>query len=89
MFAAVLICVLLVLLTVPSLLVLVRFGRLTPKQALRRAWSTWIGLVVVAVGLIYLANAIGMTNPLGYVLGICSALGVSGAGFFFWRSYGR
>lgn len=73
----------------PSLLVLVRFGQLTSMQALRRAWPTWVGLVVVAVGLIYSADAIGLTNPMGYVLSICIALGMSGGAFFFWRSYGR
>lgn len=83
MFAIALICVLLIVLAAPSWLVLVRFGQLTAMQALRKAWPTWIGLVVVAVGLIYSADAIGLTNPLGYVFGICFVLGMSGAGFFF------
>jgi hypothetical protein len=89
MFAGILIGVLLVPLLVPSWLVLVHFGRLNAKQALRRAWPIWISLVVMAAGLIFFADAVGLRNPLGYTLGICIALGMSGASFLWWRNYGR
>ena len=89
MFAAVLIGVLLVLLLAPSWVVLTHFGRLNAIQALQKAWPIWISLVVVATGLIFSADAIGLTNPLGYTLGICAALGMSGSGLLWRRSWGR
>jgi hypothetical protein len=88
-FATVLIGVLLVALLAPSWLVLVHFCRLTAGRALRKAWLIWISMIVVAAGLIFSVDAIGLANPLGYTLGICGALGVLGAGFFWWRIYGR
>lgn len=55
----VLIGVLLIALLAPSWLTLIHFGRLIAWQALRRVWLVWIGLVMAAVGLIFLADAIG------------------------------
>lgn len=89
MFAAVLIGMLLVLLLAPSWVVLAHFGRLNTMQALKKALPVWIGLVAIAAGLIFSADAIGLTNPLGYTLGICVAIGVSGANFFWLRGCGR
>jgi len=88
MFATVFLGVLLIMLLAPSWIVLAHVGRLKAGEVLRRAWLIWIGLVLAAAGLIFLADAIGLTNPLGYTLGIIVALGVAGAGFF-WRQIGE
>lgn len=89
MFATILVGFLLSVLLGPSWLLLIRFRKLTAVQALQRARLAWIAMIVIAAALIFLADAIGLTNPLGYMLGICFALGTSGAVFLWWRSYGH
>ena len=39
----------------------------------------WAAQILMAAALIYLADAIGMTNPAGYMLAICMTIGAGGA----------
>ncbi len=70
---------LLAALWLPSLFVLA-FGRRRPfAQVVRRTWPLWVLQPIAATALIYLADAAGLTNPAGYVLAICMAIGGGGA----------
>lgn len=89
MFAVALICALLTVLWVPSWIALALFARLATKQILRRSWGVWATQTMAAIALIYLSDAIGLTNPVGYTLGICIALGVSGAVLLWWSTSRR
>ncbi len=88
MFAIVLVGVLLTVLWAPSWIALALFARLTIKRILQRSWPVWVAQTLAAIVLIYLADAIGLTNPAGYTLGICAALGILGAALL-WRSIFR
>lgn len=85
MFVTILVTAFLAVLLAPSWVALIIFGRLTIRQALRKGWPVWIGQIVVAVAWIFLADAVGLTNPLGYTFGICTFVGVCGAAFL-WRT---
>jgi len=84
MFAVALVGVLLTVLWAPSWIALALFARLTTKQILRTSWVVWLIQAMAAIALIYLTDAIGLANPAGYTLGICVALGVSGAVILWW-----
>ena len=81
MFAAVVILVLLIVLLAPSWGVLFVLKRLTFVRAVETAWRVWIAQVVAAILLILLADHLGLSNPAGYTLGICTLVGFAGALF--------
>jgi hypothetical protein len=84
MFAAILIAMLLVPLWLPSWLALKFAKRLSAGATIRKAWPIRLAQVCLAVAFIFLADAIGLTNPAGYMFGICLGLGVLGA-VMLWR----
>ena len=83
MFAVVVVSVLLVVLLAPSCGVLIFLNRFTFDQSVRAAWHIWVTQVVVSIALIFLADRLGLLNPLGYMLGICVLVGFAGA-LFLW-----
>lgn len=84
MFAAILVTILLGTLWSPSWIALKFVKRLSARATIRKAWPVWLAQVCLAAAFIFLANAIGLTNPAGYMFGICLGLGVLGA-VMLWR----
>ena len=73
MFAVLIIMVLLAVLWTPPWIMLPR------GEGLRAMWRIWIAQVIIAAALIFLADRIGLLNPVGYMLGICFLVGLGGA----------
>jgi len=72
----------------PSLAVLIFRGKRPYARAARKIWPLWLAQPVMAAALIYLADAVGLANPAGYMLAICTALGGGGA-LVFWYAMRR
>jgi hypothetical protein len=79
MFIAILLTMLIGILWLPSWMALHVVRRLPARRVLRKAWPVWLVQVYLATALIFLADAINLTNPAGYMLAICCSLGVLGA----------
>jgi len=63
MFAAILVTILLGTLWSPSWIALKFVKRLSARATIRKAWPVWLAQVCLAVAFIFLADAIGLTNP--------------------------
>lgn len=79
MFIVISVAILLVVLWMPSWAVLSLGMRLSVREVIQKAWRVWLIQVCLAVALIFLADAVGLTNPAGYICAICFGLGVLGA----------
>jgi MFS-type transporter involved in bile tolerance (Atg22 family) len=84
MFIAILVTILLIALWLPSWIALQFVKRLSSGAIIRKAWPVWLAQVCLAVVFIFLADAINLTNPTGYMFGICVGLGVLGVAML-WR----
>ena len=79
MFTATAVVLLLAVLWLPSFAVVV-FGRRRPSaRVVGKIWLLWAAQPAVTAALIYLADAAGLANPVGYMLAICMAMGGGGA----------
>jgi len=79
LFVAIVGSVLLAALWLPSLAVLFFGGRRPLVHAMRKIGMLWLAQAMAAAALIYLADAVGLANPVGYSLAICMAIGCAGA----------
>jgi hypothetical protein len=71
----------------PVLAVALRLRRQGDGGALRSLRAVWAAEVIVAAGLIFAADALGLSNPAGWVLAIIAGVGLSGAASFaMWRT---
>jgi hypothetical protein len=70
----------------PVLYVALRFRRGGDVAALRPLRAVWLAQVALASVLIFVADSIGLRNPLGIVLAIAFAVSLGGAALFgLWR----
>jgi hypothetical protein len=70
----------------PVLYVALRFRRGGDAAALRPLRYVWMAQLALACVLIFVADSIGFTNPLGIVLAIVFAVSLGGAALFgSWR----
>jgi hypothetical protein len=70
----------------PVLYVALRFRRGGDAAALRPLRYVWMAQLALACVLIFVADSIGFTNPLGIVLAIVFAVSLGGAALFaLWR----
>jgi hypothetical protein len=70
----------------PVLYVALRFRRGGDSAALRPLRYVWLAQLSLASVLIFVADGIGLQNPLGVVLAIVVAVGLGGAALFgLWR----
>jgi hypothetical protein len=70
----------------PVLYVALRFRRGGDGAALRPLRYVWLAQLSLASVLIFVADGIGLQNPLGVVLAIVVAVGLGGAALFgLWR----
>ncbi|CAH0151401.1 hypothetical protein SRABI118_00524 [Massilia sp. Bi118] len=70
----------------PVLYVALRFRRGGDAAALRPLRYVWMAQLALACVLIFVADSIGFTNPLGMVLAIVCAVSLGGAALFgAWR----
>jgi hypothetical protein len=79
-FAVVLLAFLLGVLRLPSSWVTLMLKRRSVLHLFKHFWITWFFQTLVVAGGIYLADRIGLLNPVGYVIAITtftSALGAS------------
>lgn len=83
-FLALLFAIALGLLWLPSLIVLAFVKNLPMDEVVRRGCLVWLIQPPLAIALILLADAMGLTNPGGLVLAISAAVGCAGA-IFFWK----
>jgi hypothetical protein len=70
----------------PVLYVALRFRRGGDSAALRPLRYVWLAQLSLASVLIFVADGVGLQNPLGVVLAIVVAVGLGGAALFgLWR----
>jgi hypothetical protein len=70
----------------PVLYVALRFRRGGDVAALRPLRYVWLAQVALAAVLIFVADGMGLTNPLGAMLAIILAVSLGGAALFgLWR----
>ena len=70
----------------PVFYVAFRFWQGGDAAALRPLRGVWLAQLAVASALIFMADEIGLRNPIGYVLAIISAVSLAGAAIFaLWR----
>jgi hypothetical protein len=70
----------------PVLYVALRFRRGGDSTALRPLRYVWLAQLSLASVLIFVADGVGLQNPLGVVLAIVVAVGLGGAALFgLWR----
>jgi hypothetical protein len=70
----------------PVLYVALRFRRGGDAAALRPLRTVWLAQLALAGVLIFVADSIGLRNPLGVVLAIVCAVSLGGAALFgLWR----
>jgi uncharacterized membrane protein len=63
-----------------------RFWQGGDAAALRPLRVVWLAQLAIAAGLIFMAEEIGLRNPIGYVLAIILAVSLAGAAVFgLWR----
>jgi hypothetical protein len=74
----------------PVLYVALRFRRGGDAAALRPLRQVWLAQLALAAILIFVADGIGLRNPLGVVLAIILAVSLGGAAVFgLWRLVAR
>lgn len=78
-FTCIVLVTLFCLLCGPALVVARRLERRGDAAALRALPRVWMAQVVVASVLIFAADALGMANPAGYMVGSVLGTGVTGA----------
>ena len=84
------VAVLFVLLCGPVLAVALRLRRRGDGGALRPLRAVWLVQVVVAGGLVFAADALGLHNPAGCVAAVIAGVGLGGAGLYAaWRMMRR
>jgi hypothetical protein len=70
----------------PVLYVALRFRRRGDAAALRPLRHVWLAQLALAAVLIFVADGIGLRNPLGVMLAVISAVSLGGAALFgVWR----
>jgi hypothetical protein len=70
----------------PVSYVALRFWRNGDFGALRPLRAVWLAQLVLAAALVFVADEIGLHNPIGYVLAIVLAVSLLGAAVFgLWR----
>jgi hypothetical protein len=79
-------CVVLVtlfcLLCGPSLVVARRLERRGDVAALRALPRVWLAQFIIAASLMFAADALGLQNPPGYIVGSVLGTGIAGAALF-------
>jgi hypothetical protein len=86
LFTCAVLALLFCLLCGPVLYVALRFRRGGDAAALRPLRHVWLAQVVLASVLVFVADSIGLLNPLGVVLAIVFAVSLGGAAMFgLWR----
>jgi len=82
----ILICVVLVtlfcLLCGPALVVARRLERRGDVTALRALPRVWLAQFIIAAALVFAADALGLRNPPGYIVGSVLGTGIAGAALF-------
>jgi hypothetical protein len=85
-FTCAVLALLFCLLCGPVLYVALRFRRGGDAAALRPLRYVWLAQLALASVLIFVADSIGLLNPLGYVLASIFAVSLGGAALFgLWR----
>jgi hypothetical protein len=70
----------------PVLYVALRFRRVGDAAALRPLRLVWLAQLVLAAVLIFIADGLGLRNPLGWVVAIVLGVSLAGAAVFgLWR----
>ena len=88
--SCVVVALLFCLLCGPVLLVALRFRRGGDAAALRPLRYVWLAQLALASVLIFVADGIGLRNPLGVMLAVIFAVSLGGAAMFgVWRLVAR
>jgi hypothetical protein len=86
LFTCAVLALLFCLLCGPVLYVALRFRRRGDVAALRPLRHVWLAQLALAAVLIFMADGIGLRNPLGVMLAVISAVSLGGAALFgVWR----